>query len=363
MDNKYEIKIIDSITELERMSEPWNNLLRQSGSNTIFLTWEWLYTWAECYLSKKRRLFILAVYRDDELIGIAPWYINTLLYGPFKLRQIEFLGIPETSSDYIDVICKKGKERDIARLIFTHLYKQTSSVWDVLMLRNIPSESVFLANFIDCMKREGKYFETQAGAFCPYLNLPSKKEDFIFDLSPNRRRRFNYDLNVLKRDGEILYRRFYPVNNNTILDNFFALYQMRWGNDNMQFYTFLEKLIKRCNEKERVRIDFLNVNGKEVASLFFLIYENVINMYLMAIDTNFNKKISVGNIMTKISIEHAIEDKYSFYDFLKGNEEYKFYWTKEGKRCLNLFSCQRRLGTLVLTTNNMFKKFCKILLR
>jgi len=100
MNNKYRISIIESMDTWEEISDSWNKLLQQSRSDTIFLTWEWLYTWGKHYLGKDRSLFILVVYENNEITGIAPWYINSFKYGPFRLRQIEFLGCPEAGSDY-----------------------------------------------------------------------------------------------------------------------------------------------------------------------------------------------------------------------------------------------------------------------
>jgi hypothetical protein len=44
------------------------------------------------------------VYKNNDLVGIAPFYLKNDKYGPFKMRQIEFLGTPEAGSDYLDVI-------------------------------------------------------------------------------------------------------------------------------------------------------------------------------------------------------------------------------------------------------------------
>ncbi|HXV19766.1 MAG TPA: hypothetical protein VD811_02105, partial [Desulfuromonadales bacterium] len=95
---KYRIEIIDSLDAWKRLAVDWNHLLDGSVSNTVFLTWEWLFSWAECYLNENRKLFIIGVYRDLELVGIAPWYVNHTKYKLLSMRQIEFLGSPETGS-------------------------------------------------------------------------------------------------------------------------------------------------------------------------------------------------------------------------------------------------------------------------
>ena len=104
----YRIEIIDSFDAWKQLAGKWNDLLKGSRANTVFLTWEWLFSWAGCYLNEDRNLFILGVYRDHELIGIAPWYIRHDKYRLLGMRRIEFLGSPDAGSDYLDVIAKNG---------------------------------------------------------------------------------------------------------------------------------------------------------------------------------------------------------------------------------------------------------------
>ena len=78
MKKESKVKLIDSFEKWGGILNYWNELLMQSRSDTIFLTWEWLYTWAECFLGSDRKLFILAVYHKEKLIGLAPWCIHRI---------------------------------------------------------------------------------------------------------------------------------------------------------------------------------------------------------------------------------------------------------------------------------------------
>lgn len=363
LDNKYSIKLIESMDEWQKISGPWNKLLVQSQSDTIFLTWEWLYTWGEHYLNKDRGLLILVVYENNEIVGIAPWYINSFRFGPFFLKQIEFLGTPETGSDYLDVFIKGRKERDVTQLIYHYLFHKIVHQWDLLILRGMPAHSLFLLNFLNELKRDGKYYEVRDGAFCPFIVLPESREGFSDILSQNRRKRFMYDMRVLKKGSEVNYQTFLPGNDDITFKRFISLYKNRWGEDKKPFYSFIEKFLSRGSENKWVCIDLLNVDGEDVAGLLLLQYQGTVSMYLMAADINYNKKISVGNILVGLSIERAINNNFSVYDFLKGDEEYKFYCSREGKRCLNLLASRRSLGTIFFISVKLIKNIAKVILR
>src|SRR5271169_3814835 len=100
----YRTVLIRSIDQWVETRAAWNGLLSQSGANTIFLTWEWLFSWGESFLDARRSIFIVMVYKDDELVGIAPWYIQHLKRGVIIVKQVQFLGAPDAGSDYLDVI-------------------------------------------------------------------------------------------------------------------------------------------------------------------------------------------------------------------------------------------------------------------
>jgi len=57
----YQVTLIRTLDQFEKMAKPWNDLLARSSCNNIFLTWEWQYSWAECFLNENRELFVITV--------------------------------------------------------------------------------------------------------------------------------------------------------------------------------------------------------------------------------------------------------------------------------------------------------------
>jgi CelD/BcsL family acetyltransferase involved in cellulose biosynthesis len=356
------IEAISSIEGMAAIAKPWNDLLALSKSGTTFLTWGWLYPWAECFIRPDSELFVLAVYNGNELIGIAPWCIRKAKYGGFPVRRIEFLGAPEAGSDYLDVFTKKGKEKEAARSVYQYLFGEASSRWDCLGFLEVPSESLFLLHFMEQMKGDGKYIEVQAGSFCPSLTLPKSQEDFLAQLSASRRKRYSRDLRILEREGEVRHHSFKLNQADQALKDFRELYQKRWSHSDPLFL-FLEKVFLHGQGEDKVCIDFLNVNGRNIAGLLHLRYGERLFLYLMAADHSFNKEISVGNILVGLSIQKAIAEGFTEYNFLKGNEEYKFYWTDEGDRSLDLFFYRRRPALMTWLVSRFFKSMVKVLVR
>jgi len=60
----------------------WNLLLACSSADPLFLSWEWLTHWWQCYGgSLGRAPDILAFYRGEDLVGLAPLYHRRVMRG------------------------------------------------------------------------------------------------------------------------------------------------------------------------------------------------------------------------------------------------------------------------------------------
>lgn len=362
MTEKSEVILIDSFEKWRGISSSWNDLLRQSRSSTFFLTWEWLYSWAECFLHSDQRLFILAVYRKGKLLGLAPFYIHFLRKHIFCLKQIRFLGSPQMASEYLDVFAKKGKEKEVALQIYHYLYQEASKSWDSMSLRDIPADSLFLLHFIESIRQDGKYAEIYEGALCPLLVLPPSWDDLLTEISSNRREQFRRHYRKLQKHGKVQLSTF--IQDRDALTRFNSLYSSWWGkNQDHQFYAHLQTFVNISHCQSLIQIDFLSIDDKDVAALWHFRDNGNLLMYLMAVDKDFDPKISIGNVMVGLCLQKAIDEGVSSYDFLRGSENYKFHWANERRRSIVLNIYQRRLATLCDASLNMFKNIAKILMR
>ncbi len=358
----YRIEIVDSFGTWERMSPTWNALLTSSRANTVFLTWEWLFSWAETFLRESRRLFIVAVYDNQELIAIAPWYLSRVSGMFMRMNQIEFLGSPEAGSDYLDVIIKRGKEQEATHFLYQFLFHEGRSFWDCLLLRDIPSESLFLLYFQDKIESEGKYAELSKGSYCPLVTLP-KSSDWIPGASPKRKTRFKQELGRLEKTGELNHRVISGDAAGAGVDEFFSFYNQRTGYDGLLLHGLLKKINTRSRDRNLLQVNFLALQGKTIAALLHFRYQDEVMLYLMAVDKGFNPKISSGNVLVGLCLQEAREEGVSRYDFLKGNECYKFYWADSGRTSLSIRISQKKLMPFLFTTARFVKYTAKIALR
>ncbi|MCL5883929.1 MAG: GNAT family N-acetyltransferase [Deltaproteobacteria bacterium] len=346
------------------MRDAWNRLHAKSGAQAVFLTCDWLYAWSEIYATGgERRPHVLTVWNDKDLLAIAPLIIRKERVGPFRIRTLAFLGTPEASSDYLDVIVRSGKEKDAAVALFGHLFGIGRSLWDRLQFVDVPCDSPFFLWFLKLMEAEGKHFDAVIGSFCPIASLPGTREAFFRDLTVSGRQTFNRESKLLAGRGRVDLERVTGDAVVEALGSFVDLYERRWASRDERFALFLKTYVGSTSGEETVRIDFLKVDGRLVAGLFHLRHEETESMYLMAVDREFEPRISIGNIIVGMCIGLAIEQGVRTYDFLKGDEPYKFRWARGGKRLMDIRVHNPTPGAFLLLAWRTVKSLGKVLLR
>src|ERR1035437_3386497 len=100
---------------LEGLKPAWNALLRESASNTIFLTWEWAAAWWLAYGTSGELRILAAFDQDGVLRGIAPMRSQIQRRYGQSVAAISFIGDGSNDSDYLDFIIAPGYEEAVMK--------------------------------------------------------------------------------------------------------------------------------------------------------------------------------------------------------------------------------------------------------
>ncbi|MBJ6749804.1 GNAT family N-acetyltransferase [Geomonas anaerohicana] len=356
------VTVIDTPEQLQGLAPQWNELLAASAADGVFLTWEWMSAWLGCCLKEGRELFVLFFSQRERPAGIAPFY-RERRKGAFGVRTIRFLGAPEGGSDYLDVICRRGCEEQVAGALYRFLLEEGRGEWDLLHLQDIPADSVFLLRFLERVDEAGRYLELAPGAYCPALELEESREDgWPRRASAGCKKKYEKELALLQREGEVVHLAEEEAGAAS-LERFFRLYRAVSGRPGTRLISLLQGYLERRGPREGVRIDTLAVQGKEIASLLHFRYRDSLFLYLVAVDKTFNPKVSIGHLLLGKCILDAGQKGYRRYDFLKGGEPYKFHWAAGGRRSLQVRLWRKTPLGLAAGLARMARQAGKLLLR
>ncbi len=357
------VEIRRSLEGLQGLRSSWSDLLSDSSAESAFATWEWLANWAQCFVGPNRRPLVILVHDGPQLIGLAPWYVQRRSAGPLHVREIRFLGLPEAGSDYLDVITRRRKESLVARALLATLYGQLASEWDVVRLQDVPADSVFLARLLAQLRLAGKHCEIAEGSCCPGAYLPGSFESYLGQLSGHARRAYRRKMRLLMSHGEVAHTVSRGAELGAALEVLQALYARRWGTSADDLF----RLLVRCGERNdagwHVEVDLLRVGSRPVAGLLHLVNGRKKCQYLMAIDRAFDKSISLGTLMSGLSIQSAIEEGFTDYDFLKGQEEFKLQLMNRLRVSFDLTIFNRTMASVATWSVGRARALGKIILR
>jgi len=79
------------------------------------------------------------------------------------------------------------------------------------------------------------------------------------------------------------------------------------------------------------RLFLLQVGGKAVGALYGFSVGKTFSFYQMGMDPAW-QRLSVGPVMMGCTIEEAIRTGHGRFDFLCGDETYKFQWAQDSRR-------------------------------
>ncbi len=362
-----EISEINTKKEFYDLHDFWDETLKISIENNIFLTWEKMAPSVN-YLEKNSSLKILCATEDNRLIGIAPFRITYKgLKGHLCFGIIEPLTNGDT--DYTGLIIAEKQDLCLNKFL-EYLYNQKD--WDLMYLPDLPQTSPSL----ELLKKATHLpkFEIEKGVICPYITVPNTKEELHGNLDRKFEKKLRKSLVKLEREqGKVELKNYFDLGSlEQAIQILIDLHQKRWiskGNSgrfmNEKSKNITLQTAKYFAEKDWLRLYFLVVKDKPVAVELNLEYKGKMYCHIKGFNPDFYK-YRVGSLLTLKVLEQCITKGITEYDLMQGDEAYKFDWTSKYKRNVNikwvndkLFSKLLNAGIKVSRTG----KFDKIIIK
>lgn len=321
---------IEDTAGFGKLRGEWNELLEASDSNCLFLTWEWLYTWWK-HLSEGRRLLILTLRRGEQLVAIAPLALRPRrLARLLPFRALEFLGTGSVGSDYLDVIIRRGMEEEAVHALAEYLASEKRMIELAPFSIGGSCSAEALAGHLK--ERDWSFRQVRFGV-CPFINLSGHSwQSYLATLGGEHRHNFKRRLRQLTKFAVRSELAVSEEQRREALEALLALHDLRWrgrGGSNA-FHTsglrvFHEELSQLALQRGWLRLFLLRLDGQPAASLYGFMYDRRFYFYQQGFHPR-HARHSLGLIMTGLTIQAAIEQGAKEYDFLRGDEEFKFRW-------------------------------------
>lgn len=297
------------------LRDEWDDLLGDSAANRIFLTWEWLSSWWKAYHPGQIWAF---AFRDDNglLLGIAPWFVCS--------DTVHAIGCVDVT-DYVEVIVRQGYEQGVLEALSGCLRE---SGYENACICNIPEDSPTYKFLPRLLEDRGFVVDLQLEDVCPVIALPDTFVQYIEGLdSKNRhelRRKLRRSAAVVEwhligpeHDLKDEIARFMRLMAASTPDKAVFL-------EDPQNRVFFEIMIPIVAERGWLQLAFATIQGDYAAAYLNFDYNNQILVYNSGLDPAVHGYTSPGIVLLARLIEYAIQQRRAVFDFLRGDEPYKY---------------------------------------
>ncbi len=305
------------------LREEWNALMERSITPLLFLSWEWQSSWWEAYAPGD--LFIIAC-RDDagQLAGIAPWFIETRSPDERVVRTVGCVDV----TDYLDILALPEQVDQVADALVSTLLEHQAR-WDRLSLCNIPAHSPTLTRFVDRLTQSGLTVQITQQEVCPRIALPGTFEAYLDSLDKKQRHELRRKLRRIEGEQFTHVRVTSAEGLQTHLEQFIALMRASHPDkaaflDDPAHDRFFRAVLPRMAACGWLHLTLLYIEDTACAAYCHFDYRGDILVYNSGLDPNRNAHLSPGIVLLCQDIQWAIENGRQGFDFLRGNEDYKY---------------------------------------
>ena len=304
---------------LQSLAGEWRALLATAVHCSIFATPEWAATWWKSF-GESRRLCVMTLRDDGTLIGIVPLFVETENGQPCT----RFLGGVDVT-DYEDIIALPGREPDVWSAALAHL---DGEAWQ-LDLHNVPGQSPTVAYFRGLNESGGRSVVIEREDVCPLIRpLPASWDAYLENLDKKNRHEVRRKQRRLLGDedvgAEVSWRQ---SDLQSAMADFVRLHRLSSA-DKDAFMTprmvgFFNDVAAMCQERDWLCLAFISTQGVRVSTIMAFEYGDTLYLYNSGYDPSY-EYLSVGLMLKALAIEYSINKGLICYDFLQGNERYKY---------------------------------------
>ncbi len=311
---------------VDQGSGVWDDLMRRAGCASPFMSWAWHRAWLDAAPPEEAAAAeVLALHDvDGSLQGLLPIQRCRMRFRRLTVRALTWaigdIGCPD--------------ELDVPVLSDADASALTSAIdalpWDIIVLPNLTADAVNARRLAAALVERGHGMRMEPLWSCPQLELPAHWDDYLSQLSANRRQ-------ILRRKERSLFRAHSVAlvhhDERTLNDGWQHLLELhgsRWSGagafQDPRTVTLQRQFAGEMERQQRLWLTTLTLDGQPAAAWYGFVSGDTVYFYQGGRDPRWERE-SVGLVLMSLMIQRAIAQGYRKFNFLRGDDEYKRAWT------------------------------------
>jgi CelD/BcsL family acetyltransferase involved in cellulose biosynthesis len=315
-----------SVQEWLRSEAACDHLLARSGADALFRSWQWLTLWWQHYAANLGLTAeILAFYRVDALVGLAPLYHRSVVRGGLvPARSVQFIGLSWRDpaaliSEYLDVIAVREDAEAVRNECLRILLERPA--WTELVIGFTAAGETWRDAFARLTPERGHYARETDRSVSYLADLSQGFAAYLASLGQSTRRSvWNLRRRLIEEHGEVRLELIGHDEIDSAFSDLNRLHQLRWNRPafppgRLEFHKRFAADLAARGELVMTR---LRVAGSVVSVLYDIRKGTRQYNMKMGFDPAFTSRLSLGLVHFGYAMEAAAECGVALYDFLAG---------------------------------------------
>lgn len=333
------VEFIKDWRALVGLKSQWKSVYRADPEATYYLSHEWLFGTNETI---GKGGFVIGVRETDansDFVAFLPIRLTTKRDDNGFYNELSLIG--NSVSDYNGFICKQEFEEQAILAIADMLNRMN---WRRFQIRFTPISDRRLEIFLKAFSGEVLELETLGqldengidNGICPYTKLPDDWDTYLSqNVSSNTRQKIRRFLRQVESSDSFRFTHATAETLERDIDILNKFWSERWGEikgkDLPTIVDTTRRTIRSGFNTNTLFFPILWQGDRPLCALGIFVdrEKKVYNFHIGGRDTNFQGPPTLGMVCHAYAIRHAISQGIQKYDFLRGNEPYKYSFCSE----------------------------------
>lgn len=328
----------------------WQQLFADAVQSP-FLSWEWMSAWFESF-ARGRTPMILTARQNGILLGILPMVREERYIFGKRIEHLSLGGAGVGGADYLDVIARPTDRAKCVAAFIEHLAKTDANLVEFSALERASGTVEQLKRLCGNAGSVFSRFSEKVDAVCPQIDL-SAGWNHVLGRS-KRKANLIRRLKALERESSFELRTVTSADQvDAAFERFLRLHEMRWSvaggselSGHPRLTQFHRMVVSRLATTGLIRFDELWLDGECRSSIYALDNGETFYYYNSGYDPTF-ARLSVGLVLLGSSIRTACDRGVATYDFLRGDETYKFDWADRSSELVTISLSDRSVPIIL----------------
>lgn len=312
--------LITGVAAFAELAGEWDRVAGQGMTDTPFQSLDYQRAWWNHLRPADSELQTVTT-RDEagQLLGLGCFFTSG--------DRLHFNGCIE-ETDYLDLIVPAEHVEVVWRATLECLATLDRSICQGLELCNIPAASPTRVLLPQLAPQFNLTFAEEIAEVCPVIALPETFDEYLETLDSKQRRELSRKLRRAEASDVLTDDVSRTADIAAEVDSFLDLLQKStfdkrdWLNEGRR--ALFHDVARSAQAAGTLQLLFTAVEGRRAAALFNFDYKDRIWVYNSGLDPTAFAALSPGVVVTAQAIEQAIKLGRQEFDFLRGNEEYKY---------------------------------------